>query len=159
MNNEDWKLQVSIRTSDSRDSDMINIRANTADELSVLLEGISDYSTQVAATAKMVRGAYNLAPLGTPASTPSTPQSTTSAPTQASAPSGGLAEETVHDRYGNVWVYNKPGAPTCIRGTMVLKSGVSQAGKAYKCYSDPAAGPKWSGEKVPKELHAPIIWA
>jgi hypothetical protein len=78
--------------------------------------------------------------------------------TQENPVSGGI-EETVKDRYGNIWVYNKPGAPTCERGVMVLKSGVSQAGKAYKCWSDPAAGPKWSGEKVPKELHAPIIWA
>jgi hypothetical protein len=78
--------------------------------------------------------------------------------TQENPVSGGI-EETVQDRYGNIWVYNKAGAPTCARGTMVLKSGTSQAGKAYKCWSDPASGPKWSGEKVPKELHAPVIWA
>ena len=168
---EEWKLQVSYKTPAG---DMINIRSNTADELSVLLEGIGDYSTQIAAVQKLVVGAYNLAPLGTTPSTQGTMQSTSFAPTQGQGPSltpppsavtptaeasGGLAEETVHDRYGNVWVYNKPGAPTCIRGTMVLKSAVSQAGKAYKCYSDPAAGPKWSGEKIAKEQHAPIIWA
>ncbi len=39
---EEWKLQVSYKTPNG---DMINIRANTADELSVLLEGIGDYST------------------------------------------------------------------------------------------------------------------
>ena len=37
--NEEWKLQVSYKTGSG---DMINIRANTADELSVLLEGIGD---------------------------------------------------------------------------------------------------------------------
>ena len=119
MSNEDWKLQVSIRTSDSRDSDMINIRANTADELSVLLEGISDYSLQVAATAKMVRGAYNLAPLETPASTPSTPQSTISAPIQGSAPSG-------------------TSSPTCIHGARIFRSGVSKKnGQPYAFWSCP----------------------
>ena len=156
MTTENWKLQVSYKTSAG---DMINVRANTADELSVLLEGISDYSTQIAATAKMLNAATVAAPLVTTTSTPDTqaPPTFVTAPTAPA--SGGLAEETVHDRYGNVWVYNKPGAPTCIRGTMVLKSGVSQAGKAYTCYSDPAAGPKWSGEKIAKEQHAPIIWA
>jgi hypothetical protein len=159
MNNDDWKIQVSIKSSASKDADMINVRANTADELSVLLEGVSDYSTQIAATAKMVQAAYNTLPLATPASTPATTPPVSSAADPIAEASGGLAEETIRDRYGNVWVYNKPGAPTCIRGTMVLKSGVSQAGKAYKCWSDPAAGPKWSGEKIPKEQHAPIIWA
>ena len=43
---EEWKLQVSYKTPAG---DMINVRANTADELSVLLEGVGDYSTQVAA--------------------------------------------------------------------------------------------------------------
>jgi len=38
---EDWKLQVSYKTPSG---DMINVRAQTADELSVLLEGIGDYS-------------------------------------------------------------------------------------------------------------------
>jgi hypothetical protein len=153
---EDWKLQVSYKTNGG---DMVNVRANTADELSVLLEGISDYSTQIAATGRMLNGAGVAAPLATPTSTPVQQASPTFATAPTAEASGGLVEETVHDRYGNVWVYNKPGAPTCIRGTMVLKSGVSQAGKAYKCYSDPAAGPKWSGEKIAKEQHAPIIWA
>jgi len=155
MNNEDWKLQVSYKTPSG---DMINVRANTADELSVLLEGIGDYSPQIAAVQKLLTGAYNVAPLSTPSSTPSTTPPVSSVPDQAKQASGGI-EETIQDRYGNVWVYNKAGAPTCVRGTMVLKSGTSQAGKAYKCWSDPAAGPKWSGEKIPKELHAPIIWA
>jgi hypothetical protein len=152
---EDWKLQVSYKTPGG---DMINVRANTVDELSILLEGIGDYSTQIAAVAKLVVGASNAAPLSTQSSTPSTKPPLTSPMTQENPVSGGI-EETVQDRYGNIWVYNKPGAPTCARGTMVLKSGTSQAGKAYKCWSDPASGPKWSGEKVPKELHAPVIWA
>ena len=152
---EEWKLQVSYKTPSG---DMINVRANTADELSILLEGVGDYSTQIASVGKLVVGASNAAPLSTPSTTTSTKQAPSSIMTQENPASGGV-EETIQDRYGNMWVYNKVGAPTCVRGPMILKSGVSQAGKAYKCWSDPASGPKWSGEKVPKELHAPIIWA
>jgi hypothetical protein len=67
--NEEWKLQVSYKTGPG---DMINIRANTADELSVLLEGVGDYATQIAATNKLLAGAYNVAPLSTPSTTTST---------------------------------------------------------------------------------------
>ena len=154
--NEEWKLQVSYKIGSS---DMINVRANTADELSVLLESVGDYATQVAATNKLLSAAYTVAPLSTTSSTINTAQAPSLPVVQASEVSDTGVEETVHDRYGNVWVYNKPGAPTCIRGTMVLKSAVSQAGKPYKCWSDPAAGPKWSGNKIPKEQQAPIVWA
>jgi hypothetical protein len=152
---EEWKLQVSYKTPNG---DMINVRANTADELSILLEGVGDYSTQIASVGKLVVGASNAAPLSTPTSTTSTKQVPSSIMTQENPASGGV-EETIQDRYGNMWVYNKVGAPTCVRGPMILKSGVSQAGKAYKCWSDPASGPRWSGEKIPKEQHAPIVWA
>ena len=152
---EEWKLQVSYKTPNG---DMINVRANTADELSILLEGVGDYSTQIASVGKLVVGASNAAPLSTPSTTTSTKQAPPSIMTQENPASGGV-EETIQDRYGNMWVYNKVGAPTCVRGPMILKSGVSQAGKAYKCWSDPASGPRWSGEKIPKEQHAPIVWA
>ena len=77
MSTEDWKLQVSYKLATG---DLINIRANTADELSVLLEGIGDYSTQIAAVRGLVVASYTAAPLVTPPSTPSTPPSTSSAP-------------------------------------------------------------------------------
>ena len=152
---EEWKLQVSYKTPNG---DMINVRANTADELSILLEGVGDYSTQIASVGKLVVGASNAAPLSTPSTTTSTKQASPSIMSQENPASGGV-EETIQDRYGNMWVYNKVGAPTCVRGPMILKSGVSQAGKAYKCWSDPASGPRWSGEKIPKEQYAPIVWA
>ena len=112
MNNDDWKLQVSYKTPAG---DMINVRANTADELSVLLEGVSDYSTQIAATAKMVTAAYNTLPLATPASTPATPPPISSIPDQAKAQS-----------------------PTCIHGPRVFRSGVSKkTGQPYAFWSCP----------------------
>jgi hypothetical protein len=115
MANEDWKLQVSIRTSASKDSDMINVRANTAEELSVLLEGISDYSTQIAATAKMVQGAYGVSPLGTTGST----VGTTPAVTSSIAPTSGAS-------------------PTCVHGNRKFLSGISKKnGKPYKMWVCP----------------------
>lgn len=115
MSTEDWKLQVSIRTSPNTNSDMINIRANTSDELSVLLEGISDFSAQIAATARMITGAYNLAPLGTVDSTPSTVPSQPSITTQQSLQS-----------------------PTCIHGARVHRSGISKkTNQPYAFWSCP----------------------
>jgi len=112
MNNDDWKLQVSYKTPAG---DMINVRANTADELSVLLEGVSDYSTQIAAAAKMVTAAYNTLPLATPASTPVTTPPVSSIPDQAKAQS-----------------------PTCIHGPRVFRSGVSKkTGQPYAFWSCP----------------------
>ena len=112
MNNEDWKLQVSYKTPSG---DMINVRANTADELSVLLEGIGDYSPQIAAVQKLITGAYNVAPLSTPSSTPSITPPVSSVPDQAKAQS-----------------------PTCIHGPRVFRSGISKkTGQPYAFWSCP----------------------
>lgn len=118
MTTEEWKLQVSIKTPAG---DLINIRANTSDELSVLLEGISDYSTQIAATQKMIAGAYNVAPLATTASTVDTPPWATSAPAPQVAPSAtGLS------------------SPTCVHGTRKFLSGISKKnGKPYSMWVCP----------------------
>jgi hypothetical protein len=115
MANEDWKLQVSIRTAAGKDSDMINIRANTADELSVLLEGISDFSTQIAATSKMVQGAYAVSPLGT------------TGLTQGSLPP--VTSSTVQEAGAS---------PTCVHGSRKFLSGISKKnGKPYKMWVCP----------------------
>jgi hypothetical protein len=118
MSEENWKLQVSVK---SPNGDLINIRATSADELSVLLEGISDYSTQIAATSKMIAGAYNVAPLATTTSTVDTPPWATSAPSQPVAPSAtGLS------------------SPTCVHGSRKFLSGVSKKnGKQYAMWVCP----------------------
>jgi hypothetical protein len=114
MTTENWKLQVSIK---STNGDLINVRANTAEELSVLLEGLSDYSTQIAATSKAVSAAYVVLPLSTGVSTPDTTPSGFSAPTQASAPSS---------------------TPTCVHGGRVFRQGVSKTtGKPYAFWACP----------------------
>lgn len=114
---EDWKLQVSYKTPGG---DMINVRANTADELSVLLEGIGDYSTQIAAVGKLVVGASNSAPLSTPTTTTSTRPPQSSIPPQASAPSATSA------------------GPTCQHGARKFKSGISsKTGNPYSMWVCP----------------------
>lgn len=114
---EDWKLQVSYKTPGG---DMINIRANTADELSVLLEGIGDYSTQIAAVGKLVVGASNATPLSTPSTTPSIKPPQSSVPPQASVPSATSA------------------GPTCQHGARKYKSGISsKTGNPYAMWVCP----------------------
>lgn len=115
MNNDDWKIQVSIKSSASKDADMINVRANTADELSVLLEGVGDYATQIASTAKLIQQAYTVLPLSTPTSTTSTPPVPTSIPDQA-----------------------KTASPTCIHGPRIHRSGISKKnGQPYSFWACP----------------------
>lgn len=117
MSNEEWKLQVSYKTSSG---DMINIRANTADELSVLLEGIGDYSPQIAATSVKIGGAYTALPLSTSSSTASTKPSTSSTPTPVSAASG-------------------TAAPVCKHGARIWRSGTSKTtGKPYAFWACPS---------------------
>jgi hypothetical protein len=116
---EDWKLQVSYKTPAG---DLINIRAQTAEELSVMLEGVSDYSTQIAATGKLIQGAYTTAPLGTTGSTAGTMQMPTSTTAPQSAPSATAGLST----------------PTCIHGPRTHRSGVAKAtGKPYAFWSCP----------------------
>ena len=115
---EEWKLQVSYKTPGG---DMINIRANTADELSVLLEGIGDYSTQVAAVQRLVVGAYNAAPLGTASSILSTAPAPSSMPAPVAPPSA-----------------TPTSGPTCLHGARKYKSGVSsKTGNPYAMWVCP----------------------
>ena len=111
---EDWKLQVSYKTPSG---DIINIRGNTADELSVLREGIGDYSTQIAATAKMITGAYVVSPLATTSSTPVTQATPTFVTAPQQAPSS---------------------TPTCVHGARTYKAGTAKAtGKPYAMWVCP----------------------
>jgi hypothetical protein len=120
---EDWKLQVNYKLATG---DLINIRANSADELSVLLEGIGDYATQIHATQKLLSQAGTLAPLSTTASTTSTTPPPISTPPQAQAPSGMGAGAPVQ------------GGPTCQHGPRKYKSGISsKTGNPYAMWVCP----------------------
>jgi hypothetical protein len=114
--NEDWKLQVSYKTPTG---DMINIRANTADELSVLLEGVGDYSTQIAATGQKIGLQYKLNPLSTSSSTTSTVPLDSSTPSPVSTSTG-------------------TASPTCVHGPRIFRQGVSKStGKPYAFWACP----------------------
>ncbi len=129
MTNEDWKLQVSMK---SPNGDLINVRAGSADELSVLLEGIGDYSTQIAAVSKKVAGAYTLSPLSTPNSTTDTTQFGSSTPTPAGNPFGGAAPQTPPPASG------QPTTPTCVHGARIFRQGMSKTtGKPYAFWACP----------------------
>jgi len=129
MANEDWKLQVSMK---SPNGDLINVRANTADELSVLLEGVSDYSTQIAAVSKKVAGAYTVAPLSTQNSTADTTPSGFSTPTQAGNPFGGAPMQTPPPASA------QPTTPTCVHGARIFRQGTSKTtGKPYAFWACP----------------------
>lgn len=119
---EDWKLQVNYKLATG---DLINIRANSADELSVLLEGIGDYATQIHATQRQLQGAGTLAPLSTTDSITSTTPPPYSAPPQAQAPSA-MAAGPVQ------------GGPTCQHGPRKYKSGISsKTGNPYAMWVCP----------------------
>lgn len=124
---EEWKLQVSYKTPAG---DMINIRASTADELSVLLEGVGDYSTQIAAVQKLVVGAYTLAPLGTTPSTQGTMPSTSFAPNQGQGPLLTPPPSAVTP--------TGTASPTCVHGARIFRSGTSKTtGKPYAFWACP----------------------
>jgi len=102
---------------------LINIRANTADELSVMLEGITDYSHQIAATSKAVAAAYTVLPLATGGSTQDTAPAPSFVPTQAQSPSAGQAGMST---------------PTCVHGARIFRQGVSKTnGKPYAFWACP----------------------
>lgn len=117
---EDWKVQWSFRV--SRDGDMINVRANSVEELSVLLEGIAEISGQAVSTSKVIAGAYTVAPLSTSGTGVDTPPWESSAVNQVSPVSA----------TGPIATPPQQSAPTCIHGPRKHLSGISKkTGKPY----------------------------
>jgi hypothetical protein len=122
---EDWKLQVNYKLATG---DLINIRANSADELSVLLEGIGDYATQIHATQKLLSQAGTLAPLSTAPITTGTMPPQSSTPPQAQPPSSMGAPTSQPPAAG----------PTCVHGARKYKSGISsKTGNPYAMWVCP----------------------
>lgn len=140
--NDSTKLQVNFKLSDGT---LINVYADSAQELESLLTTIQD-------TAPLVQSVSQS--LGNSGRT-----STFSGGGQASAPAPVGEGERVADKYGNTWIYGIPSAPDCANGKMVLKEGISEkTGKPYKGWYDPAAGPRWQGPKIAQEFRAKTIW-
>jgi len=101
---------------------MVNVRANTADELSVLLENIGDYATQIAATQRALAQAGTVSPLSTSSITEGTTPPPYSTPTQGMPPFATAPQATQQPASG----------PTCIHGPRKYKSGISsKTGNPY----------------------------
>lgn len=138
---ESTKFQVNFK---SPDGTLINLYAANKEELEALLTAAQDFSALIGSVSQSLAGVRTAAPV--------------SVNTPVVASTGG--EEAVPDKYGNTWIYNIASAPECARGKMVLKHGrAKETGKPYKGWFDPAAGPKWAGAKVPKEMQVATIWA
>jgi hypothetical protein len=157
MASETTKYQINFKT--HKDGTLVNIYADSIRELETQITDISMISALIKSTeAELYTGPRNVASAPSTPTVESVAQQFNATPVAAPATPGGAQE--VRDRYGNLWVYNLPEAPECARGKMILKHGTAQAtGKPYKGWFDPAAGPNWSGPKVPKEQHAQTIWA
>lgn len=129
MANEDWKLQVSYTVPNGP---MINVRANTGDELSVLLEGIGDYSVQIASVQALIKAAFVALPLATTASTVDTPPWESFGATQAAPAFAGAPAATPPAQSG------LPTTPTCHHGARIFRQGVSKStGKPYAFWACP----------------------
>lgn len=122
---EEWKLQVNYKLATG---DLINIRANSGDELSVLLESIGDYATQIHATQKLLSQAGTLAPLSTTGTTTGTTPPPYSQAPQAAPPSAMAPTQTPQPASG----------PTCQHGARKYKSGISsKTGNPYSMWVCP----------------------
>jgi hypothetical protein len=154
MATEGTKFQVNYKLADGT---LINLYAADVRELEAGLADIAMNALNIITTGKeLTQG--SVAPAAISPAVSNIAAQFNATPVAAPAPTGFGTE--VRDRYNNLWVYNLPEAPECARGKMILKHGTAQAtGKPYKGWFDPAAGPNWSGPKVPKEQHAQTIWA
>jgi hypothetical protein len=125
MANEDWKVQWSFKTPTG---DLINVRANSVEELSILLEGIAEVSGQAVSTQKVIGAAYNLAPLSTAPSVQDTPPWATSPATPPAPAFGGAPTATPP----------QSSAPTCLHGPRKHLSGISKKnGQPYSMWVCP----------------------
>lgn len=78
-----------------------------------------------------------------------TPQSSVTSPSvPATQAENVLREET--DKWGSVWTYNVPGAPSCPHGPRVQKKATSQAGKPYVGWCCPTTSPFAYRQKITK---------
>jgi len=116
---EDWKVQCSYKLNNGT---LINVRAQTTDELSVLLEGIGDYATQITATGKLLEGVQAFVPLSI---VPSTINTTPPQSFVATQPQAQSATQT-------------QGGPKCVHGNRSYLSGISpKTGNPYAMWVCP----------------------
>lgn len=116
---EEWKLQVSFKTASGT---LINARGNTPEEVSELIQGVSELAVEVVNVERLLGGVTAVAPLSTGVSTTTPPVQdfsgqgfpTTPPVSQAPPPAQG---------------------PTCVHGARIHKTGQSAKGpwSAWMC--------------------------
>lgn len=121
MTTDNWKVQWSFK---SPSGDLVNVRANSAEELSILLEGIAEVAGQASATSKAIEAVYTLAPLSTGGFT-SAPTPPPSFATNSAAPAFATEAPLAPPTSG----------PTCLHGPRKFLSGISKKnGQPYKMW-------------------------
>jgi len=130
--NATTKIQVNY----GKDGSLINIYADNAKELEELLTAVQDTATLIESVGASL-GRANVAPNNGGGAI-----SYAKKALGATAVSSDAGGDTMTDKYGTVWTYDRADAPDCINGKMVFAVGVSQKGKPYKGWFDPMKGPK-----------------
>lgn len=74
-------------------------------------------------------------------------------PVPTTAPANVNGPRTETDKWGGVFTYGLPGAPSCPHGERVQKQATSQAGKAYKAWVCPTHTPTAFRQKVAKDAN------
>lgn len=145
-NNPNTKLQVNFKLSNG---DLINVYADTQEELEKGLTSIQDLSTLISSVSQSLNGVARVIDIAKVA--PAAPAS------EQAQPAATGPVETVTDRYGNQWTYGLTEAPDLPdgRGKYAKKRGTSKAGKSYVGWFDPAKGPK---PFKPGAVEAETIW-
>lgn len=130
---ESTKFQINYKSSDGT---LINIYATTQTELESSLVSVADLSTLISTTGTA---------LGATATSFSSGGGAISYAKKALGGTTVVPDaggDTMTDKYGTVWTYDRADAPDCINGKMVFAVGISQKGKPYKGWFDPMKGPK-----------------
>lgn len=133
---DDFKLQVNYKIG----NDLINIRASTAEELSMHLEGLAEVSGQIASTRVALEQVRIIAPLSTGVFTPQAVVTnsqmdepvwaTTPPPAPFSGPVGNTGQPTPPPVV--------QATPTCVHGNRIHRSGTSKkTGQPYSFWACP----------------------
>ena len=124
MSEEGWKLQVSYKTPAGS---MINIRANSDEELQQLLTGVNQLALDVIAGEQKFTAVHTLAPLSTGGFTPTLSEVIFSGTGFPSMPPQVVVAPVTQATAG----------PTCLHGQRLFKSGAKN-GKSWSGWSCPA---------------------
>lgn len=131
-NDGDWRVQVNVKLDDGT---LVNVRADSPDELWYLVENVAENGSKVANLASHLNGVGVVQKSlgGETVQHNATPPWDTGQP--SSAGGGGVVRE--QNKWGGEYELNRPDAKMTPWGPAVLKAGKSQAGKHYKRWIDP----------------------